>query len=54
VPDTDLEALGKQRAQAIKDLLLAGGEVDPSRIFMVSAPPKSDAGEKVKLELAVK
>ena len=54
VPDTDLEALGKQRAQAVKDMLVAGGEVDPSRIFIVSAPPKSDAGEKVTLALAVK
>ncbi len=54
VPDTELEALGKQRAQAIQDALLTGGEVEPSRVFIVNAPPKPDAGDKVKVELAVK
>jgi hypothetical protein len=54
VPDADLEALGKQRAQAIQDALLAGGQVEASRIFIVNAAPKADGGDKVKVELAVK
>ncbi|HEY7964826.1 MAG TPA: DUF748 domain-containing protein [Steroidobacteraceae bacterium] len=54
VPDADLEALGKQRAQAIQDALLAGGQVEASRIFIVNAAPKAEGGDKVKVELAVK
>ncbi|HEY8051914.1 MAG TPA: DUF748 domain-containing protein [Steroidobacteraceae bacterium] len=54
VPDTDLQALGKQRAQAIQGVLLADTEVDPGRVFIVVAPPKPDSGDKVKVELAVK
>jgi hypothetical protein len=54
VPDADLEALGKQRAKAIQDALLSEGQVDPSRVFIVSAPPPPDTGDKVKVEMAVK
>ena len=54
VPDADLEALGKQRAQAIQDALLSDGQVDAARVFIVNAPPKPDSGDKVKVELAVK
>jgi hypothetical protein len=54
VPDADLEALGKQRAKAIQDALLSDGQVDPSRVFIVSAPPPPDTGGKVNVEMAVK
>src|ERR1700730_17240084 len=54
VPDADLEALGKQRAKAIQDALLSEGQVDASRVFIVSAPPPPDTGGKVKVEMAVK
>lgn len=54
VPDSDLDALGKQRAQAIQDALLAGAQVDPGRVFIVNSPPKPESGDKVKVELAVK
>ena len=54
VPDADLEALGKQRAQAIQDALLSDGQVDATRVFIVNAPPKPDSGDKIKVELAVK
>jgi hypothetical protein len=54
VPDADLEALGKQRAQAIQDALLSDGQVDATRVFIVNAPPKPDSGDRVKVELAVK
>ena len=54
VPDADLEALGKQRAQAIQDALLSDGQVDAARVFIVNAPPKPDSGDKVKVELAVR
>jgi uncharacterized protein involved in outer membrane biogenesis len=54
IPDTDLKALGKQRAQAIQGALLSDGEVDPERVFIVNAPPKPESGDKVKVEMAVK
>lgn len=53
IPDTDLEALGRARAQAIQSALLAGGQIDPSRVFVVNAAPKPDSGDTVKVELAV-
>jgi len=54
VPDADLEALGKARAQAIQDALLADGQVDPARVFIVSAAPKPASGDKVQVEMALK
>jgi Domain of Unknown Function (DUF748) len=54
VPDSDLEALGKQRAQAIQDALVSGGNVAASRVFIVNAPPKPDSGDTVKVELTLK
>jgi hypothetical protein len=54
VPDADLEALGKARAQAIQDALLGAGQVDPARVFIVNAPPKPASGDKVQVEMALK
>jgi hypothetical protein len=54
VPDADLAALGKARAQAIQDALLAAGQVDPARLFIVNAPPKPASGDKVQVEMALK
>ncbi|HXY96290.1 MAG TPA: DUF748 domain-containing protein [Steroidobacteraceae bacterium] len=53
VPDTDLEALGRGRAQAIQNALLADKQIDPARVFIVNAAPKPDSGDTVKVELAV-
>jgi hypothetical protein len=54
VSDDELVALGKDRAKAIQDALLSGGEVEPSRVFIVDAPPKPETGAKVQVEMAVK
>ncbi|GAC1452529.1 MAG: DUF748 domain-containing protein [Steroidobacteraceae bacterium] len=54
VPDSELDALGKQRAQAIQDALLADGKVDPERVFVVNAPSKPESGARVRVEMAVK
>jgi hypothetical protein len=54
VPDSDLEALGKERAQAIEGALVSGGQIETSRVFIVQAPPKPQSADKVKVELAVK
>ncbi len=54
VPDADLVNLGKDRARAIQDALLADGKVEPARVFIVEAAPKADSGPKVKVEMALK
>ena len=54
VPDADLVQLGKQRARAIQDALLADGQIEPARVFIVDAPPKPDSGNKVKVEMGLK
>jgi len=54
IPDSDLELLARARASAIQNALLAGGQVDPSRVFIVNAQPKPDTGDTVKVELGVR
>jgi hypothetical protein len=54
VPDTDLEALGKNRAQAIQGALVSDGQVDAARVFIANSPPKPQSGDRVKVELALK
>jgi uncharacterized protein involved in outer membrane biogenesis len=53
IPDAELDGLGRARAQAIQKALLAGGQIDPARVFIVNAPHKPDAGDTVRVELAV-
>jgi hypothetical protein len=54
VPEADLVALGKDRAKAIQDALLSDGQIDPGRVFIVAGTPKAEAGDKVKVEMALK
>jgi hypothetical protein len=54
VPDTDLVTLGKDRARAIQDALLADGQIEPARVFIVDTPQKAASGSKVKVEMSVK
>jgi hypothetical protein len=54
VTDSDLENLGRRRARSIQDALLGGGEVDAARVFLINAPPKSDAKDAVRVELSLK
>jgi hypothetical protein len=53
VPDIALQDLGKRRAQAIEDALLADGGVDAARVFVINGPAKTDNG-KVRVEMALK
>jgi hypothetical protein len=53
VADADLDALGRARASAIQNALLADGQVDPGRIFITNAALKPAAGDTVKVELGV-
>jgi hypothetical protein len=54
VSDLELESLGRKRVQAIQDALLSDGEIDASRVFVINAPAKPDAGDKVRLEMSLK
>jgi uncharacterized protein involved in outer membrane biogenesis len=54
VSDADLETLGKTRAQAIQGALVTDGQVEAARVFIVTAASKPAAGERVKVELALK
>jgi len=54
VSDSELQTLGKDRAQAIEGALVSEGQIETSRVFIVNAPPKPQSGDKVKVELAVK
>jgi hypothetical protein len=46
VPDSELEDLGRRRARAIQDALLAEGKVDAARVFIVATPSKPGDGGK--------
>ncbi|MEJ1095193.1 MULTISPECIES: DUF748 domain-containing protein [unclassified Pseudoxanthomonas] len=50
---TELEELGRARASAIQDALLAGGALDPTRVFITAAKAPSLHEGSVRLELAL-
>jgi hypothetical protein len=52
--DDQLQALGKARGQAIQDALLGDAQVDPARVFLISADSQAPGPERVKLELSLK
>jgi hypothetical protein len=56
VPALALEELGKARAQAVQEVLLGGGQVDPGRVFVITADakPATAADSKVRMELSLK
>ncbi len=56
VPELALEELGKARAQSIQDALLGGGQVDPGRVFIITADarPAVAAESRVRMELSLK
>ena len=43
VADTELEALGRQRAAAIQEVLLSDGSIEPTRVFVINAKPETAA-----------
>jgi hypothetical protein len=53
VADEDLTMLARARAAAAQDLLLADGQVEPSRVFVVTGEPKPAEGV-VRIELVLK
>jgi uncharacterized protein DUF748 len=53
IPDSDLDALGRARATAIQNALVAGGGIEAARVFIVNTTPKPESGDTVQVELAV-
>jgi hypothetical protein len=54
VPESDLQALGKDRAQAIQGALVGAGQVETSRVFVVNAAQQPPPDDKVKVQLELK
>jgi hypothetical protein len=49
-----LQALAQERARAIQDALLASGEIEHGRVFMLAAGAKPADGEKIRVALSLK
>ena len=54
VEDGALAALGRERADSIQRALLAGSELEPSRVFLVTGGKVGDKDGKVRFELGLK
>jgi len=53
VADTDLAELAKQRADSVRDALIATTGLDPTRVFVVTGAPEEGATNGVRLGLKV-
>jgi hypothetical protein len=54
VPDTELAELGRERAQAVQNLLLASGEIEPARVFVIRGEPAPNDGGLVRMDLSLR
>ena len=54
ITDTDLTALGQQRAMAVQQALLTGTQIDPARVFLVVNDKAKNDNGKVRLEMSLK
>jgi len=53
VSDAELRSLGQQRAEAMQKILLADGQIDPTRVFLVVSDKAKAHGALVRLELSL-
>ncbi|HTD73635.1 MAG TPA: DUF748 domain-containing protein [Steroidobacteraceae bacterium] len=54
VGESDLAALGQQRATNLQTALLTGSQIDPARVFLAANGKAKDQGGQVRLELSLK
>jgi hypothetical protein len=54
VSDSDLTALGQQRAMNLQQVLLTGTQIDPERVFLVANDKAKKQDELVRLELSLR
>ena len=52
--DAPLQSLAQQRARAIQDALLASGEVESARVFLLAPGASPAANNKVRCALSLK
>ncbi|HEV7356581.1 MAG TPA: DUF748 domain-containing protein [Steroidobacteraceae bacterium] len=54
VGESDLAALGQQRATNLQTALLTDSQIDPARVFLVANGKAKDQGGQIRLELSLK
>ncbi len=54
ITESDLTALGQQRAMAVQQVLLTDTQVDPARVFLVANDKAKNQDGKVRLEMSLK
>ena len=54
ITDSDLTALGQQRAAAVQQAMLADSKLDPARVFLVANDKAKNEDGEVRLELSLK
>jgi len=54
VDDSDLTALGQQRAMNMQQALLTGTQIDPDRVFLVANDKAKNQDGRVRLELSLR
>ena len=54
IAERDLEELAQARARAIQDALLASGEIEPARVFLLGATSAAPTDGKVRVALSLK
>jgi hypothetical protein len=54
VSDSDLTALGQQRAMNLQQALLTGTQIDPERVFLVANDKAKNQDGRVRLELSLR
>jgi len=54
VSESDLTALGQQRAMNLQQALLTGTKIDPERVFLVANDKAKDQDGRVRLELSLR
>ncbi|HEX3395892.1 MAG TPA: DUF748 domain-containing protein [Steroidobacteraceae bacterium] len=54
VSDSDLTALGQQRAMNLQNALLMGTQIDPGRVFLVANDKATEKDGRVRLELSLR
>jgi hypothetical protein len=54
VSDSDLTALGQQRAMNLQQALLTGTQIDPERVFLVANEKAKNQDGRVRLELSLR
>jgi hypothetical protein len=54
VSESDLTALGQQRAMNLQQALLTGTKIDPERVFLVANDKAKNQDGRVRLELSLR